>query len=182
MVAPEPDRGILQDPAQYQPATFTPPPSKAKDAGTAASKAADADTAAQRKFVAGVAENVFAGKFDLLLETIDPEQIKALREDGDFLAKTQEAYATLMKKLTDKLPPEAAEQVAAAVRKAASDSFQIETVSADEANVTPNPLNFVFGPAAERPGGQARQNRRPVALPSGRPADSRGRRKNRGIS
>jgi hypothetical protein len=150
-IAPsEPDEGILQDPTQYQPAAFTPPPSKAKEAGAAAEKNAADATAAQRKLVLDLLDNLRTGKADLVLEAIDPEQSELLREDSAPLAKTQEAIAALL----EKIGPEATEQSIETFKAMAAESLQFESDGPDAATVTPNPLMVILGPEVSAPAGK----------------------------
>jgi hypothetical protein len=146
-IAPSaPDRGILQDPAQYQPAPFTPPPSKRKEAEPAASKpAADASESA-RKFALETLEDLQSLKYEDVLERIEPDQTKLLREESAAFLRTQEVLTEAKRVYRDKLGAEAMDQISSAMHKGMAESLQIELVGPATAKATPNPLANLLGP------------------------------------
>jgi hypothetical protein len=147
-----PDMGILQDPAQYQPANFTPPPSKAKPPpADAAPKAATEASAAAREFALEALEIVQSSKFAPVLDMIDADQVKALREDDATILRTQEAFVEMEQLLKQKLGADVVDELNVEIRKTMADSLQVEMTGPDAATVTPNILSGLFGPEVSGP-------------------------------
>lgn len=141
-----PDGGILQDQAQYQPATFTPPPSKPKESAAAEDGAAQdsSEAAAVREFMFEVMRDMQAGRFERVLSKIDPDPGEAAREH---MQRTLEMVTALARSLTEKLGLDSLEQFYEGELKALADNIKVELTGPDSATVTPNLLGgLLLGP------------------------------------
>ena len=145
-IAPSPpDGGILQDQAHYQPATFTPPPSKPKESPAGEDDAAQdsSEAAAVREFMFEVMRDMQAGRFERVLSKIDPDPGEAAREH---MQRTLEMVTALARSLTEKLGLDSLEQFYEGELKALADNIKVELTGPDSATVTPNLLGGLLGP------------------------------------
>ena len=140
-----PDGGILQDQAQYQPATFTPPPSKPREspAGEGGAARNSSEAAAVREFMFEVMRDMQAGRFERVLSKIDPDPGEAAREH---MQRTLEMVTALARSLTEKLGLDSLEQFYEGELKALADNIKVELTGPDSATVTPNLLGGLLGP------------------------------------
>ena len=145
-IAPSPpDGGILQDQAHYQPATFTPPPSKPKESPAAEGGAAQdtSEAAAVREFILEVMRDLEAGRIERALSKIEPAPGEAARAH---IQGTLELITALTQTVTEKLGPGSQEELSEVQQKALADSIQVELTGPDSATVTPNLLGGLLGP------------------------------------
>ncbi|NLG43271.1 MAG: hypothetical protein GX547_08500 [Phycisphaerae bacterium] len=145
-IAPSPpDGGILQDQAHYQPATFTPPPSKPKESPAAEGGAAQdtSEAAAVREFILEVMRDLEAGRIERALSKIEPAPGEAARAH---IQGTLELITALTQTVTEKLGPGSQEELSEVQQKALADSIQVELTGPDSATVTPNLLILFLGP------------------------------------
>ena len=146
---PYSDSGILQDQLQYRPASFTGggAPGSRESAAAAGAEA----THAVRELVVNLLNDLESGEVGYVLDAFDPEQIEPLRADDEFLWNTQEAYAFVTRALAAKFGDLSVEQLNRDLRKLVTEALRIDTVNADTATVTPNPLLIVLGPESVKP-------------------------------
>jgi hypothetical protein len=135
--APRPDLGILKDPAQYQPASFT--GTARTVAGTAASEAA------ARELVGFVLDALESGEFQAVLRLMNEEQIGPLLEDCAFFFASFERMQGVLDELRAQNESLAA-NVSEQLRRLCADRLRVESVDATTCRVTPNPLIVLFGP------------------------------------
>ena len=142
------DIGILQDPADYKPASFggRARTGNSPDAEPAAVVAGEDATSGARRLIDNLLNDLESGEVDLVLGAVAAEQIQPLLDDHDFLFVTQEAYEELTEMLVDTAGEPALAQLHADLRKLMTDPLKIDVVNDTTVTASPNPLIMIFGP------------------------------------
>ncbi|MBP7748192.1 MAG: hypothetical protein KA383_18925 [Phycisphaerae bacterium] len=142
------DPGILQDPANYQPAKVPGAPVAPVTAERGATEDAGSGPEDEvRAVVTRVAEAFSKGDIDVVLRAFDAEQLGPLAERSELLAATLEKMALLERLLGEKLKVEEGEAQAVIQGLTAGmlPALQIDVLDAEHVSVTPNLTAVLFG-------------------------------------